>query len=112
MQAGNNQPHIVVIQQDEYEQYFVAVKQRIMMDTTDVATAVFLMLGSHYIFNLNYHQKVNDLMTFIQEKVAGIPSEGYHKVTSAVATTHIVGISAMHKKITAEEDQLYNTDSN
>ena len=47
-----------------------------------------------------------------EEKDAGIPSEGYNMVTSAIATTHIVGISAMHKKIFAEEDQLYDTDSN
>lgn len=51
----------MVIQHDDYDQYFIAVEQTLMMETTDVATVIFLMLGSHYIFNLNYHPKVNDI---------------------------------------------------
>lgn len=76
MQKGNNQPLVVVIQHDEYEQYFIAVEQCLMMETTDAATAIFLMLGSHYIFNLNYHPKFNDAMTFIQEKLQRYPLKG------------------------------------
>ena len=112
MQKGNNQPHVVVIQHDEYEQYFIAVEQCLIMETTDVATAIFLMLGSHYIFNLNYHPKVNDVMTFIQEKIAKIPSEGYHKVLSPVATTHINGISSVFKKIAEEEQSAESSSDN
>ena len=45
------------------------------MECTDFAMAMFLMLGSHYIFNLSYHPRIYDLLRFIQEKVAGIPSD-------------------------------------
>lgn len=107
MQKGNNQPHVVVIQHDEYEQYFIAIEQTLMMQTTDMATAMFLMFGSHYIFNLHYHPKINDLMTFVQEKVAKIPSEGYHKLTSPVAITHIAGIASTYRSLNEEKD--FNT---
>jgi len=110
VQKDNNQPHIVVIQRDEFEQYFIVVEQTLIMEITDIATAIFLMLGSHYIFNLNYHPKINDLMTFLQEKVAKIPSEGYHKVISPVATTHIVRISAVFKQM-SEKNETSDSDN-
>ena len=45
------------------------------MECTDFAMAMFLMLESHYIFNLSYHPRIYDLLWFIQEKLAGIPSD-------------------------------------
>ena len=38
-------------------------RQTVIMETTDVTTMVFLMLNSHFIFNLNYHPKVNNMKT-------------------------------------------------
>ena len=32
-------------------------------------------MGSHYVFNLTYHPKVAELLTFIQENVTYIPTE-------------------------------------
>lgn len=64
-----------------------------------MATAIFHLLGSHYILNLSYHSKLNDLMRFIQEKVAYIPSSHGVKSKSAVATTHVIGITSEYAAV-------------
>ena len=87
-EQGNNQPHLVVFNHDEYNQYFISIKQKLCMECTDVAIAIFHLLGSHYILNLIYHPKLNDLMRFIQEKTAHISSSHGVKSKSAVTTTH------------------------
>ena len=69
------------------------------MECANVATAMFHLLGSHYILNLSYHPKLNDLLIFIQEKIAHIPSSHGVKPKSAVATTHINGITFSNKLI-------------
>ena len=72
-----------------------------------MATAIFHLLGSHYILNLSYHPKLNDLLIFIQEKIAHIPSSHGVKLKSAVATTHINGIAFEYealKKSGADND--------
>lgn len=65
-----------------------------------MATAIFHLLGSHYILNLSYHPKLNDLMRFIQEKIAHIPSShGVKSSKSAVATTHVIGIASEYAAV-------------
>ena len=81
---------------DEFDQYFVAIEQKLYFECTDLATAVFHLLGCHYILNLSYDQKLSDFLRFFQEKVAGIPSPQGTKWKSPVATTHVAGISAQY----------------
>ena len=100
----NNQPHIVVIQQDDYDQYFLAIEQTLMLESRDVAAALFLLLASHYVFNLSYHSKCSDLMTFVQEKIAKIPSFGAssqkkRKEKSPVALSHVNGMSRVYNHL-------------
>lgn len=74
-----------------------------------MATAVFFLLASHYIFNLRYHPKTSDILYFIQEKVAGIPSDDRRKLTkSPVASSHINGIANVHD---VQSQSAFNTDS-
>ena len=68
-----------------------------------MATAVFFLLAIHYIFNLSYHSKVADVLRFIQEKVAGIPSDDKVSTKSPVASSHINGISLVHDARSQEE---------
>ena len=97
---GNNQPHIVAFTHDDYDQYFIAVEQKLYMECVDLTMAIFLMLGAHYIFNLSYHSRVFDLMKFIQEKIAEINSDGKGKKSkSAVAASHISGLVAAHNAL-------------
>ena len=99
----NNQPHIVVVQQDEYDQYFLAIEQSLIMESRDVAGAVFFLLASHYVFNLSYHSKCADLLTFLQERVAKIPSfeasRKKRKEKSPVALSHVNGITRVYNRL-------------
>jgi len=84
----------VVFNHDEFDQYFVAIERKLYFECTDLANAMFHLLGCHYTLNLSYHLKLSDFLRFIQEKVAGIPSQEGTKWKSTVATTHVAGISA------------------
>ena len=58
----------------------------------DIATALFLLIGSHYIFNLSYHTKVQEVMRFLQEKVMRISSDASTKKSKghlAASNVHI-----------------------
>ena len=58
-----------------------------------------------YIFNLSYHAKVHELMRFLQEKVAEIPSdEATKKIKSPVVTSYIQGISSVYKSMKSQDD--------
>ena len=90
---------------DEYMQYFIALEQSLIMECRDIVTALFLLLAAHYIFNLSYHAKVNELMRFLQEKVAGIQSdEAAKKIKSPVATSHIQRISSVYDSMKDKDD--------
>ena len=89
--TGNSQPQLVIIEGD-YDQYFVAVEQQLLLERP---TAVFLLLATHYIFNLSYHPKAEDLLHFIQEKMAQISSATRKKVNHQ----YINGISRVYQSI-------------
>ena len=87
-EVGNSQPHSN-IQPDEY----IAIEQKLYMECADLPMAVYLMLGAHYVFNLSYYQWIYDLLRFIQERVADIPSDEKGKRSkSPLAASHISGI--------------------
>ena len=75
-----------------------------------MATALFHQLGCHYIFNLSYNTKLTDIMRFIQEKVAHIPSVGAVRWKSAVSNTHINGITSEYKILKNVENSISDTD--
>ena len=89
-ETGINQPHIVAFSHDDYDQYFIAVEQKLYMECAVLAMAILLVLGAHYIFNLSYHSRVQDLMRFIQGKISEIPSD--NKGRFPVAASHISGL--------------------
>ena len=100
----NSQPHIAVVRHDDYNQYYVAVKRKLLTESTNVATAVFFLLATHYIFNLSYHPKVTEILRFIQEKVAGISSDDKGKLArSPLTTSHINGIVLVHDAQSQDE---------
>ena len=48
----NNQPHIVVFSDDNEDvtkQYFIAVEQDLMMETSTPLAALFFLFAAHYI---------------------------------------------------------------
>ena len=92
----NAQPHIVVILHDDYNQYFIAVEQIMCMECTDVATALFYLVASHYVLNLSYHDKIQEVFRFIQERIMDIESAEKGKASkSPVSSSYVNGITSM-----------------
>lgn len=57
-------------------------------------------IRSHYIFNLSYHPQIYDLLRFIQEKIANIPSDDKgKKMKSPLAASHINGIVSQYNSL-------------
>ena len=88
----NNQPHIVVFSDDNEDvtkQYFIAVEQDLMMETSTSLAALFFLFAAHYVFN--YHTKVKECMQFLQQKVFALPFPNFRRSATTVAA--IAGIS-------------------
>lgn len=89
----NNQPHIVCFQDDEEElagRYFIAVEHILMMESSNLVAALFFLFCAHYIFNVQYHPKASEVMTFVQEKVLAVPTTKYKRAPSILS--HVSGI--------------------
>ena len=102
MDKHNSQPHIVLFEADDDEediqgQYFISIELQIMMESSNLVTAIFNLLAAHYVLNLAYHPKVKDLLTFLQEEVLGVPSsddKGKAKQRlTALSSCHVSGIT-------------------
>ena len=103
----------MVIEQDDYDQYFLAIEQMLMLESRNVATALFLLLASHYVFNLSYHSKSADFLIFVQERIAKIPSftassQKKRKEKSPVSLSHVNGITRIYDSL--KEDVSSNND--
>ena len=99
----NNQPRIVLFQDEEDDddllrQYFIAVEQHLVMESSNLVAAGFYLLSAHYIFNVQYHPKAKELLSFLQEKVLCLSSSKYKR--SPAIVSHIGGIS----RYVVEED--------
>lgn len=89
-----------MIVHDDYNQYYITVEKALCMECTDMATALFFLIASHYIFNLSYHPKVYEVLRFVQEKIVNIPSDERSKVSkSPVASSHINGITSVFESL-------------
>ena len=81
-----------------------------MLESTNLASALFLLLATHYVFNLSYHTKAAELLMFIQEKFAKIPTVVFDlkhkgrktKDKSPVASSHVVGIVRCYESLKDE----------
>ena len=88
-----NQLHIVVIgdDDDEKKQYFIAAEQSLILESSNLVCAMYFLLATHYIFNMDYSPKARDVLTFVQEKIASIPSKSGRK-WGALVGSHFQGI--------------------
>ena len=93
----NNQPHIVVFCDEEDDedllgQYFIAVEQVLVLESSNIVAAVFHLMAAHYLYNVQYQAKAKELYIFLQEKVLHLPSSSRGKRSPAMLA-HIAGIS-------------------
>ena len=91
--ATNNHPHIVRFLDaagDVLPTHFIAIEQELVLECRSLNSALFIMLATHYAFNIEYHPKIKDVLYFLQEKVLGYPdlkmkkSSIYMNVSSAI----------------------------
>ena len=81
--------------EDVIKQYFIAVEQELMMETSTSLAALFLF-AAHYVFNLSYHAKVKECMQFLQQKVFALPSPNLRRSATTVAA--IAGITRYYSE--------------
>ena len=89
-----NQLYIILFHdedEDIMQQYFVCVEQELMIESTNIITAIFFCVAAHYIFNLSYHRKSGDMWLFIQETICGLPSKAGVKRNPS-SSSHFSGI--------------------
>lgn len=94
--------------EEDINQYFIAIEQTLIMQTQNLVSAIFFVVAAHYIFNMNYHPKLKDLMTFLQVKMAGLKDER-HK-WGAVVGTHVNGLSRQYALLDQELQNVENSE--
>lgn len=76
-----------------------------MLECNNVTTAFFLLLASHYVFNLSYHHKATDFFLFLQERVARITSQTSGKQKrNPVANSHVIGMARTYDDLKNMDD--------
>ena len=71
-------------------QYFIAVEQSLHMECRNIVIATFILMSMHYVFNIEYHPKIRDLLYFLQEYMLGLKdsthksSAQYQSFTAAI----------------------------
>ena len=95
---SNSHPYIVRLYDADESvppTYKIIIEQQIVTSTKDLTTALYVLFAVHFVFNITYHGKVNDLYLFLQEVVFGMPSEAQRK--SASYTSFCVAIEESEK---------------
>ena len=70
--------------------YFIAVEQDLLMECRNIQSALFLMLATYYVFNIEYCTNVKDVLYYIQERVLCFPdhsikhSSVYRNISAAI----------------------------
>lgn len=83
------------------QQYFICVEQQLIMETSNILSAIYFCLGAHYILNLSYHRKTGDVWLFVQEKILGLAG----KKQNPSSVSHFGGITRMyHQSIDSDSD--------
>ena len=70
--------------------------------------AVFYLVASHYVFNLSYHNKVNYVLLFLQEKVLDLPSTSVKRTPTSL--THFAGIERCRAELLKQKECTELTD--
>lgn len=73
--------------------YFLFVEQITLCETFSFTKALFLWFSTHYVFHLSYSPVLNDLCTFFQEFIFGLPSIGKRSASYLSTATDIQQIT-------------------
>ena len=61
---------------DILPRYHIAVEQVLLVECRSLIHALYCHLAVHYVFNIKYHSRAEDLFHFLFEKVLGIQEAG------------------------------------
>ena len=100
----NTQPYIIVFENDEFSQFFIAVESTMILESQTLLTEMFNLLATFYVFNLDYPAKGRDFLLFLQEKICNLPTEGKLK-RGANAVLINNGINRCFKEIMSDQYQ-------
>jgi len=59
--------------------YFIAVEQEPIVECRSILSAMFNLVALHYIFNIQYHPRVRDVLFLLQEKVLQVEDPTFKK---------------------------------
>ena len=89
---ANNQPFIIRLADSSSDlppQFFIIIEGNLLIECKSLTDAVFALFAVHYIFNLQYHQRLGDFYTFFEEKLFGMKSHNKHSPNYASVTTGV-----------------------
>ena len=70
--------------------HFIAVEQDLLLECRNIQSAVFIMLATYYVFNIEYCVKVKDVLCYVQDRVIGFPDQSikqssvYRNISAAI----------------------------
>ena len=85
--------------------YFTLRSNTLILKCDNIASVIYFLLASHYVFNVDYHTKIKDLMNFIARKVGTLTISKKFQY-SPNAGTHATGICRVY-----ESSQLHSSGS-
>ena len=87
--ARNSPRFAEFIVEDSSSSYFVFVEQTTLCECPTFAHALFIWFSTHYVFHLSYCSLLNELCSFFQEFLFGLPLTGKRCVSNLTTATDI-----------------------
>ena len=75
---------------DDFQQIIIAIEGQLYVECRSFVNAIYLMLVSHYVFDIEYNARAKDVLFFLQENMLGLQdpkfrkSANYSSVSSAI----------------------------
>ena len=71
-----NHPLIVrVIDSDDEvdASYIIVIEKKPLLVCNTILSAIFTLFAVHYVFDIEYHEKVKDFYLFLEDKIFNVP---------------------------------------
>ena len=65
----NSTPRIVRLSSSSSEQYFIIAEKDVFCEVPDLENAIFTWFILHYIFNIKYEKRINNVGLFFQDNI-------------------------------------------
>ena len=59
--------------------HFIAIEQELVLECRSIDSALFMVLATHYVFNIEYNPRVRDVLYYFQEKLLGSSDPKFKK---------------------------------